>query len=173
MTAKKKKEHKKEEVKPEQKSEDLDDLRKKAGERDEYYDLMLRAHAELDNFSKRTEKDKARWKDNTLRDFIMDMIPALDALHVAISHPEDVEASALLDGIRLMEKQLAEVFGKNGVEMIEPTPGDEFDPAHHEAMTARESEEYEPGHIVEIMRRGFSISGTLIRAAQVVVVKEA
>ncbi len=34
------------------------------------------------------------------------MLPALDALHAAVRHPEEADTSSLLDGIRLMEKQL-------------------------------------------------------------------
>ncbi len=158
--AKKKKEHKIE-------KEDLDTLRKKAAEKDEYFDLMLRARADLENFLKRMEKERTRWKETTLRNFVSDMLPALDALHAAVCHPEEADTPSLLDGIRLMEKQLVEVFNTNEIEIIEPVPGDEFDPALHEAIMIEPSDEFEPGHVIEALRRGFTASETLVRAAQV------
>ena len=58
-------------------------------------------------------------------------------------------------------------FGRNGITVIEPAPGDPFDPALHEAMMTERAEGIEPGHIAALLRRGFSASDTLIRAAQV------
>ncbi len=165
MTAKKSKKKKEKELKI--KKEDLEDLQKRAGERDEYFDLMLRARADLENFSKRMEKERTRWKETTLRNFVADMLPALDALHAAVCHPEEADTSSLLDGIRLMEKQLVEIFNTNEIKIIEPAPGDEFDPALHEAVMTEPSDELEPGHVIEALRRGFTASATLVRAAQV------
>ncbi len=165
MTAKKTKKKKDKETKAAK--EDLEELRKKAGERDEYFDLLLRARADLENFSKRVEKERARWKETTIRNFVADMLPALDALHAAVRHPEEADTSSLLDGIRLMEKLLVEIFNSNEIEIIEPAPGDEFDPALHEAIMTEPSDEFEPDHVVEALRRGFTASGTLVRAAQV------
>lgn len=152
---------------PEQVEEDMEDLRKRAGERDEYYDLMLRARADLENFSKRMDKEKIRWKETSLRNFVSDMLPALDALHVAISHTEETEASSILDGVRLMEKEISKVFHQNGIDIVEPNPGDVFDPALHEAVMSDVTDEFEPGHVTAVLRRGFSASGILVRAAQV------
>ncbi len=166
MTAKKGKKKEKEKE-PKAEKENLEELRKKAGERDEYFDLMLRARADLENFSKRMEKERGRWKETTLRNFVSDMLPALDALHAAVCHPEEADASSLLNGIRLMEKQLVEVFNINEIQIIEPAPGDEFDPAFHEAVMTEPSDEFEPGHVIEALRRGFTASGTLVRATQV------
>lgn len=152
--------------------EGIEDLRRRAGERDEYFDMMLRARADLENFSKRMDKERGRWKETAVREFVSDMLPALDALHAAVGHPEETKAASLLDGIRLMEKQLVEVFKTNGIEIVEPVPGDAFDPAFHEAVLVEPSEELEPGHIIEPLRRGFTASGTLVRAAQVKVAAE-
>ena len=165
MTSKKPKKKKDKETKPAK--EDIEELQKKAEERDEYFDLLLRARADLDNFSKRTEKERARWKETTLRNFVADMLPALDALHAAVCHPEEADTASLLDGIRLMEKQLVEVFNSNEIEIVEPAQGAEFDPAFHEAVMTEPSDEFDPGHIIETLRRGFTASGILVRAAQV------
>ncbi len=179
MTRKKKKKHQKEKEQstPEPKpaaeeteaplEEDLEDLRKRAGERDEYYDTMLRARADLDNLNKRMIKERGRIKEAALREFLSDMMPALDALHVAVCHPEEADPTSLLDGIRLMEKQLADTFSRNGIEIVEPAPGDVFDPALHEAVLMEPSDEFDEGHVIESLRRGFLASGILVRPAQV------
>ena len=133
---------------------------------------MLRARADLENLSKRMAKERVRGKEVTIRNFVADMLPALDVLHVAVRHPEEADTASLLDGIRLMEKQLIEIFSSNDIEIIEPTPGEEFDPALHEAVMIEPSDKFEPNHVAESLRRGFTASGTLVRAAQVKVVAQ-
>jgi molecular chaperone GrpE len=155
-----------------QEEEVPEELEKRAGERDEYYNLMLRARADLENFTKRTEKEKARWKDVTLRDFVADLLPVLDSLHAAALHPEDTDAGSILDGIKMMDRQLSEAFEKHAIRVIEPEIGEEFDPAVHEAMMMEPSDECDPGHITAVLRRGFVVSDTLVRAAQVKVAGE-
>jgi molecular chaperone GrpE len=139
---------------------------------DDYYNLMLRARADLENFTKRTEKEKARWKETALKDFVADLLPVLDSLHAAALHPEDTDAGSVLDGIKMMDRQFAEAFAKHRISIIEPEMGDEFDPAVHEAMMVEPSEDCEPGHITAVLRRGFVVSDTLVRAAQVKVAGE-
>ncbi len=154
------------------KEEVPEELQTRADERDEYYNMMLRARADLENFTKRTEKEKARWREAALKDFVADLLPVLDSLHAAALHPEDAGTGSVRDGIEMMDRQIAEAFEKHRISIIEPELGDEFDPAVHEAMMMEPSDDCEPGCITAVLRRGFVVSDTLVRAAQVKVAGE-
>ncbi len=147
--------------------DEMEDLRKKAQERDEFYDLLLRARADLENMVKRMEREKERWKELILRDLVEKLLPALDALHAAASHPEESERTSLIEGIRMMDRQIIDCLRKSGVSTMEPEPGENFDPALHEALISEPSQEFEAGTIIEVLRRGFRTENTVIRPAQV------
>jgi molecular chaperone GrpE len=48
-------------------------------------------------------------------------------------------------------------------------PGDRFDPALHEAVAVRESDEAPDGTIAEVARSGYVLGDRVLRPAQVVV----
>ena len=89
---------------------------------------------------------------------------AFDAMEKA----EDKDA--LLEGIKLVQKEFHKVLEENGVERIE-TEGKEFDPNMHEAVNAVNTEEYPDGMIIEEVRPGYMLNKRLLRPAQVIIAK--
>jgi molecular chaperone GrpE len=69
-------------------------------------------------------------------------------------------------GIVLIRSQLEDVLKKCGVQKIELSPGDMFDPATAEAMMEVEGES-SPGSIVEILEPGYRLHDKVLRAAKV------
>ena len=51
--------------------------------------------------------------------------------------------------------------------VIEPEPGDEFEPLRHEAMMNMESDEHESGSIVQVLQIGFLLGEQVLRPAKV------
>jgi molecular chaperone GrpE len=51
---------------------------------------------------------------------------------------------------------------------IDPA-GEPFDPEFHEAISMQPSEDVEPGSVVTVVQKGYSLSGRLLRPAMVVV----
>jgi molecular chaperone GrpE len=50
--------------------------------------------------------------------------------------------------------------------------GDPFDPELHEAMTMQPTADVEPGTIVTVFQKGYTLNGRLLRPARVVVAQE-
>jgi molecular chaperone GrpE len=61
-----------------------------------------------------------------------------------------------------------DVLEKAGVRRIDPL-GEPFDPTLHEAMTTVESPQAEPNSVLDVMQKGYTLNGRLVRAAMVVV----
>ena len=76
-------------------------------ERDEYRDLLLRKTAELDNYRKRIERERAdvNWAATT--DLISELLPLIDDLERAVAAQADTDAvTAYRAGVELIHKRL-------------------------------------------------------------------
>ena len=69
--------------------------------------------------------------------------------------------------MRLLNAALEQV----GIKELDPH-GEPFDPALHEAMAMAPSKDAEPGTVIEVFQKGYSIHDRLLRAARVVVARE-
>jgi len=62
------------------------------------------------------------------------------------------------------------VLARADVVQLDPL-GEPFNPQFHEAMTTVESADAEPGSVVQVLQKGFTLNGRLVRAALVMVAK--
>ena len=60
---------------------------------------------------------------------------------------------------------------KTGIESIDPT-GEPFDPEYHEAMSMLENPDAEPGSVLEVVQKGYTLNDRLVRPARVLVAKD-
>jgi len=97
-------------------------------------------------------------------------LPALDNLERAVAHEGAAEASAILDGVRLVLKQLLGTLEKFGVHAFDSV-GQAFDPALHEAISQLETTEHPAGTVTSQLQKGYRIGKRLLRPALVVVAK--
>ncbi len=140
-------------------------LREKAAKADEYLDLAKRAKADFINYQDRVRRERQEWRRQAVEDFLRDLLPALDGFALAKTGDP-----AILEALRLIERELLRVLAKNGVTPIE-TAGKMFDPLYHEAVMLEETAERPEGSIIEEVRRGWMMDGRVIRAASVRVAK--
>ena len=59
------------------------------------------------------------------------------------------------------------MFGKHGIEIIEPQIGDKFDPQMHQAMFEAPLPDTKAGEIIQVTAAGFLLHDRLLRPAQV------
>ena len=144
---------------------ELDALRAKAAKADEYLELSKRLRADLVNYQDRVRREKQTWTRQALDDFFRDFIPAMDIFTWA-----RFEEPTLMESLRLMEREFMRVLSKQEVAPLE-TQGKTFDPAFHEAVGYEEREEGVEGAIIEEVRRGWAISGHVLRPANVRIVR--
>ncbi len=142
-----------------------------ARERDEYRDLLLRKTAELDNYRKRVERERAAADEAAAADLIGELLPILDDLERALETGADTAAAAAYrTGVELIHKQLLDLLAKRRVVPID-TAGQDFDPHFHQAVAHEASAEHAEGQIIGELRRGYLLAGRLLRPAMVRVAK--
>ena len=127
-----------------------------------------RALADFKNFQRRASEEEQRMTRIATANAFRVMLPVLDQLQMAIQ--QDVEAvtgEQILEGVRIAGDELLKILCDHGVSVIEPEPGDEFEPLRHEAMMNMESEEHEAGSIVQVLQIGFLLGEQVLRPAKV------
>lgn len=144
-------------------------LEKANEERALYLDLARRAQADLENYRKRTQKEYASLKRESLGDFLKDFFGAFDDLDRVIAAAEkDPAAVVFKDGVRLARENLWRTLAKCGVNIIAQTEGI-FDPQHHEVIAAIPAPGKPAGTILEVFQPGYQLDDFVLRPAKVVV----
>ena len=132
---------------------------------------VLLAQADLENYRKRVQRerdDELKFANSPL---LNDLLPVVDNLQRALQSAEGSEqASGIVDGIKLVEKQLLEAMKKRGCEPID-AEGQPFDPNFHEAILQQPSGDVEPGTVLQVTQTGYKLFDRCIRASQVIVSK--
>lgn len=73
----------------------------------------------------------------------------------------------LIEGVELTLRELTNVFGKHGIQVISPQVGDAFDPQVHQAMFEAPVPGTKAGDIIQVSTEGFMLFDRLLRPAQV------
>lgn len=150
---------------------ELDDLRKKAEERDKYYNDYLRSHADSENMRKRMEKDRADLLKYANEGFVLDFLPIADNLEISEKHIKEAkDFKAVQEGVDMIQAQIQKFLKDIGVERIK-TVGEKFDPHIHEVIEAEESADKDDGIILAELKPGYTLNGRLLRPASVKIVK--
>ena len=91
-----------------------------------------------------------------------------DSLEMGIGASENASVEALLEGSNATLKLLATTMERFGIEVVDPA-GEPFDPEYHEAISVQQADELEPGSVVTVVQKGYSLNGRLLRPAMVIV----
>ena len=147
-----------------------DEVAKLTAERDDMRDRFMRALADAENIRKRGERDRREAEQYGGSKLTRDMLPVYDNLKRALDAATDDQreaASAILQGVELTLRELANVFAKHGVQLITPAIGETFDPQMHQAMFEAPMPGTKAGDIIQVMTEGFLLHDRLLRPAQV------
>ena len=134
-------------------------------------DQVLRANAEMQNVRRRAEQDVEKAHKFALERFAGELLAVVDNLERALTAIAEEDATQR-EGVELTLKSLLATLEKHGVNLINPQ-GETFNPEHHQAITMLEVAGAAPNAVVEVMQKGYSINGRLLRPAMVVVAKAA
>ncbi len=134
-------------------------------DKDKYYDLLLRKQAELDNYRKRTERERAESGLAGVREVLQRLLPVLDNMERALRTGEPSN-DPLRRGIELVHQQFLDLLKKEGVQPIEAL-GAQFDPRLHEAVEVLDVPGFEADMILEEMQKGYTFNDRLLRPALV------
>jgi molecular chaperone GrpE len=146
-------------------------LESKEAEAKTNYDRLLRQAAELENYKKRTARDRDEAVRFANENLIKDLLPIVDNLERAVAHASGGgNGKPLVEGVEMVLRSLLDVLAKHGVIQISAA-GQAFDPTKHEAMAQVESSEHEPNSVVEELHKGYLLRDRLLRPALVSVAK--
>lgn len=152
---------------PDKEETTLESLQDKA---DENWNLYLRAVAEAENVRKRTVRDVEHARKYALEGFGRDMLAVVDSLEMGLSAAAATDASkdTLVQGSEATLKLLGTTLERFGIVVINPE-GEPFDPEWHEAISLQPSRDAEPGSVLKVIQKGYSLNGRLLRPACVIV----
>ena len=139
-------------------------------QREEVLDDLRRVAADFDNYRKRVTREQMQMLARSGERVVAKLLPVLDDLERALDAAEHHEEAKVLEGVRMTKDALAAVLASEGVEEI-PADGP-FDPHVHEALMTQPAEGVEPGHVVQVVTRGYRIGDAVLRPARVVVAAE-
>jgi molecular chaperone GrpE len=135
----------------------------------EFKDKFLRQQAEFDNFRKRAERDVQNAHTYGVEKLLKDLLPVVDSLERGL---EGIEKNDVhFEGMQLTLEMFIKTLGKYGVSIIDPKPGDTFDPMRHEAMSMQPNPDFSSNAIIQVLQRGYELAGRTLRAAMVIVAK--
>ena len=140
-------------------------------------DDKKRALAEAENTRRRSIKDLEQSRKYGHLSFSREMLSVVDSLESAVkSIPKNKEELTdelknFILGVEMTLEQLKQVFNNHNITRIDPQ-GEVFDYNVHQAMFEKETNDFDPGTIVEVMQPGWTLHERLLRPAMVGVAKK-
>ncbi|MGK0444569.1 MAG: molecular chaperone GrpE [Bermanella sp.] len=134
---------------------------------------VLRAQAEVQNVRRRAEGDVEKAHKFSTEKFARELLNVVDNLDRAMAmSPDDEVVKPFLEGIEMTHKSFIDTLNKFKVEQINPE-GHPFDPELHQAISMVEAPDAEPNTVLNVVQKGYTNHGRLLRPAMVVVSKAA
>ena len=133
-------------------------------------DRFMRAAADLENFRRRTVREKEELRLFATSRVLEDLLPVLDnlGLGLAAAKQPGADLKVLSGGVDMVLTQLKSALANHGLKEINPA-GQPFDANLHESISAQPSSDVPEGSVVTVVRNGFSLNGRLLRPASVIV----
>lgn len=129
-------------------------------------DMLARSSADLENFKKRTERDKADMVFFLKLDIFKSILPRIDDLERIIKNtPEEMQNWAVYEWVVTLQKTLLKDLDKLWVVAFNSV-GDEVNPDKHEVMT---QVPWEEGKIIDEFEKWYMLWDRVLRVAKVVV----
>lgn len=127
-----------------------------------------RALADFQNYQRRALANEHEAKTQGAMQIVSALAPALDHFGLALNvDTSKVSAQQVRDGVAVIRDELMKILAGYGLSMIEPKPGDEFDPHRHEAMMRAAAEGVASGHVVQLFQPGYALGDRTLRPAKV------
>jgi molecular chaperone GrpE len=127
--------------------------------------MHLRALADFDNYRRRVERERESAALGGKRQIILGLLEVLDGFDRALKHVDEA-SSSMSEGVRALHRKLLSLLEAQGVTPLE-SAGEIFNPELHEAIGSVQTDEYEPGTVVDEVQRGYRWGDQVLRPARV------
>jgi molecular chaperone GrpE len=149
--------------------EDLESLRTRATERDQFLSLLKRTQADFENYQKRNQREREQERRYAAATMAIDLLPVLDNLERATAAAQQAgETGPLVQGVSMVHGQLIDLLRRHGITPIDAL-GQSFDPNLHSAVMQKPSSDVAPNTVVQVLEQGFMHHDRVLRPSRVVV----
>ena len=133
------------------------------------YDRYTRAVADMENFRKRTLREKEELRLYATSGLMEDIVPILDNLGLGLgAAKQQTDVKSIVNGITLTLEQFKSTLSRHGLKEVNPA-GQKFDPNFHECISHQPSAEVAEENVIQVVRLGYTLNGRLLRPASVIV----
>jgi molecular chaperone GrpE len=137
-------------------------------ERDEAVEGRLRALADFRNYQRRAGENEQRAVHSGVSRVVKAILPVLDHFDLALTQRQDqMTLDQLMEAVRIVRDEFNKALAGQGVERIEPAPGEEFNPNRHEAVMRQAAPGAAPNTVVSTMQAGYALDDMVLRPAKV------
>jgi molecular chaperone GrpE len=139
-------------------------------------DRLLRAHAEVENIRKRSEREKDETAKYAITRLAREIVNVGDNFQRAIdavppgAADQDSALKSFLEGVTMTERELLNVLERYGIRRVQPM-NEPFNPHLHQAVMEIARSDVPSGTIVQVFQAGFMIEDRVLRPAMVAVAK--
>jgi molecular chaperone GrpE len=152
--------------------EKFQELKQKSLKLGDTFEKLRRSQADFQNYQKRMLRERETWGEMAQVTLLNRILAIFDNFDRAVDSGKNVQDfQALFDGLVLTQQDVQKFIHESDLEEINPL-GQTFDAHYHEAMMQQETEEYEPGKVVLVFQKGYTLKKRLVRPAKVVVSKK-
>ena len=131
---------------------------------------FLRLFAEVENYKKRTSKERLELFKTASQELVSALLPVLDDFERALAEIKKSERNDQLQGIELIYNKLFDTLQNQGLTKLEVNEGDGFDAELHEAITQIPApKEKLKGKVIDVVGTGYKLGEKIIRYPKVVV----
>ena len=137
---------------------------------------ILLLMADMENLRRRKDREIVDKEKYAITKFAKEILSIGDNIQRAIEAvpeeaiAEDEHLKSLLEGVQMTERELNNIFERQGIKKIDAT-GQAFDPNIHQAMFEVPSPDVAAGTVVQVMQAGYVIGERTLRPALVGVSK--
>jgi len=130
-------------------------------------DMLLRARSDLENFRRRTQREREEVRATLTADLLLVFLPVLDHFDLAVrAAATNSDPASILQGVEMIHRELQGVLQSVGLEAIVEASVP-FDPAIHEAVATESRPEVEDRLVLEVLRPGWRFGARCLRPAMV------
>lgn len=134
-------------------------------------DRRLRSLAETENLKKRLLKERDEFQKYATESLVSELLPVLDHLDLALTHGRGMEACKdFVIGVDMTRKAFMDILSHHGVAEFGQV-GEAFNPESHEALGMAANPELPEDAVAQVVQKGFTLRGRLLRPAKVMVNK--
>ena len=135
-------------------------------------DIQLRAQAEIQNMRRRAEQEVEKAHKFALEKFSKELLTVVDNLERGLAALDnavsDETTQALVDGVEMTHKEFISTLAKFGVQAV-GVVGEVFNPELHQAISMQPAEGIDANHISQVLQKGYTLQGRVLRPAMVMV----